>query len=62
MPDREQECRPEQPIAANSLFRRMDSLFGQRDSLFSEEQGMGRKLLNPFGDRLQNHAKEAGIA
>ena len=57
----EHECRPEKPIAADSLFRRANSLFGQKNSLFWEEQGFGCKLLNPLGDRLPKPPQGAEI-
>jgi hypothetical protein len=41
--------------------RRQKSLFGKKNSLFSQEKGIGRKLLNPLGDRLRKPRKEARI-
>jgi hypothetical protein len=48
-------------LPANSLLGRTNSLFWQKISLFSEEQGIGRKLLNSLGDRLQKPRQVGGI-
>jgi len=45
---------------ADSLPRRTHSLFGQKNSLFPEEQGIGRKLLNPLRDQFPKPPHEAG--
>jgi hypothetical protein len=34
---------------------------GKKNSLFRVEQGIGCKLLNPLGERLQAAPREAGI-
>jgi len=36
-------------------------VFGQKNFLFPEEQGIGCKLLSPWGDWLSKPSKEAGI-